>query len=200
MYPGVTLTGSGGTGGPYTWSATGLPAGLTIGAGTGTIAGTPTVNGTFSNVKIKITDGVGGNTTTTYTVTIVGTAVDHDRVAAERRHLVVVQRDPCGGGRNIALRLVVVRHLAARPVAQRGNGSDHGHPDDCRVVPRDLHRHRLGGRDGIEEPDDRHQPAGNGHRDRPDSRGQGFTGNVTITGTGFIAGGSLRSSRTRASP
>src|SRR5207248_2155400 len=43
----VTLTGSGGTGAPYTFSATGLPDGLSISAG-GTIAGTPTVSGSFA--------------------------------------------------------------------------------------------------------------------------------------------------------
>jgi DNA/RNA endonuclease G (NUC1) len=42
----VTLTGTGGTGSPYTFSATGLPSGLMISAG-GTISGTPTVSGTF---------------------------------------------------------------------------------------------------------------------------------------------------------
>lgn len=45
--PPVTMTGSGGAGGPYTFSATGLPTGLTISSG-GIISGTPTVNGTFS--------------------------------------------------------------------------------------------------------------------------------------------------------
>src|SRR5262249_51266798 len=38
----VTMAGSGGAGGPYSFSATGLPAGLTM-AGDGTISGTPTV-------------------------------------------------------------------------------------------------------------------------------------------------------------
>lgn len=42
----VTLSGTGGTGGPYTFSATGLPTGLMMSTG-GTISGTPTVNGTF---------------------------------------------------------------------------------------------------------------------------------------------------------
>jgi hypothetical protein len=42
----VTMVGSSGAGGPYTFSATGLPTALTISSG-GTISGTPTVNGTF---------------------------------------------------------------------------------------------------------------------------------------------------------
>src|SRR5438067_3934437 len=50
----VTMTGSGGAGGPYTFSATGLPAGLTMSTG-GTISGTPTVNGTF-NYTVTVKD------------------------------------------------------------------------------------------------------------------------------------------------
>ena len=43
----VTMIGVGGTGAPYTFSATGLPAGISMSTG-GTISGTPTVSGTFS--------------------------------------------------------------------------------------------------------------------------------------------------------
>ena len=42
-----TLSASGGTA-PYTWSASGLPAGVTIGATTGTVSGTPTTAGTYT--------------------------------------------------------------------------------------------------------------------------------------------------------
>lgn len=53
----VTMTASGGSGAPYTFSATGLPAGLSM-ASDGTISGTPTVSGTFSyTVTIKDKDG-----------------------------------------------------------------------------------------------------------------------------------------------
>ena len=48
------MAGSGGTGGPYHFSATGLPAGVTI-ASNGTISGTPTVSGTF-NYTVTVTD------------------------------------------------------------------------------------------------------------------------------------------------
>src|ERR1017187_6785291 len=54
----VTLTASGGAGGPYTFTATGLPAGLSIST-SGTISGTPTVSGTFP-YTVTITD-VNGN-------------------------------------------------------------------------------------------------------------------------------------------
>ena len=42
----VTMTGSGGAGGPYAFSASGLPTGLTM-SPNGTISGTPEENGTF---------------------------------------------------------------------------------------------------------------------------------------------------------
>ena len=50
----TTLTGSGGVT-PYTWSAAGLPAGLTINTATGTISGTPSATGT-STVTVTLTD------------------------------------------------------------------------------------------------------------------------------------------------
>lgn len=59
---------------PYTWSATGLPAGLSIASATGTVSGTPTTAGT-SQVTITATDAAGkkGSTGFTWTVTTPGT-------------------------------------------------------------------------------------------------------------------------------
>jgi uncharacterized repeat protein (TIGR01451 family) len=53
----VTMVGSGGVGGPYTFSATGLPAGLIV-SSSGTISGTPTVSGTFS-YTVTVKDSAG---------------------------------------------------------------------------------------------------------------------------------------------
>ncbi len=64
----VTMTGSGGAGGPYTFSATGLPAGLTM-ASNGTISGTPTVTGTF-NYTVTVTDSAGNKGTLNCSVTV----------------------------------------------------------------------------------------------------------------------------------
>jgi len=74
----VTLnsSASGGTA-PYSWVATGLPAGLSINAGTGQITGTPTTAGT-SSVTLTVTDSAtpprSGSTTFSWTVNPAGGA------------------------------------------------------------------------------------------------------------------------------
>ena len=58
-YTSLGFTAAGGTA-PITWSATGLPSGLTINSSTGIISGIPTASGTSSNVIVTATDaGVG---------------------------------------------------------------------------------------------------------------------------------------------
>ena len=64
----VTLTASGGAGGPYSFSASNLPAGLALSSG-GTISGTPTVSGTF-NYTVTIKDSAGTAGTLNCSVTI----------------------------------------------------------------------------------------------------------------------------------
>ena len=54
---------------PYSWSATGLPAGLSIASGTGVISGTPTASGT-STVGVTLTDAAGGTDTQSLSLTI----------------------------------------------------------------------------------------------------------------------------------
>jgi hypothetical protein len=64
----VTMVGSGGCGGPYTFSATGLPAGVTM-SSSGTISGTPTVSGTF-NYTVTVKDSCGNTGTANCSVTV----------------------------------------------------------------------------------------------------------------------------------
>ena len=77
-YPSTTFTASGGTNTGFTWSWTAaggstLPAGLSIGAASGAITGTPT-NATsasvVSSVVVTATDSIGNQGTTTISVTI----------------------------------------------------------------------------------------------------------------------------------
>jgi subtilisin family serine protease len=64
----LQLSASGGTA-PYTWSATGLPTGLSIGASTGLVTGTATVAGTY-NVTVTATAAAGGSGSTSFTWTV----------------------------------------------------------------------------------------------------------------------------------
>jgi Tfp pilus assembly protein PilW len=64
----TTMSGSGGLT-PYTWSATGLPTGLSIDPSTGSITGTPTVVGS-STVVVTLTDSKGVQDTQSFGVTI----------------------------------------------------------------------------------------------------------------------------------
>ena len=64
----LQMQASGGTT-PYTWSASGLPAGLSIGSSTGLISGSPTTSGT-SNVTVTVTDAASRTGTANFTWTI----------------------------------------------------------------------------------------------------------------------------------
>ncbi|MEV0397464.1 trypsin-like serine protease [Polymorphospora rubra] len=64
----ATHSASGGTA-PYTWTATGLPAGLSISSTTGTVTGTPTTAGSYS-VTVTATAAAGGSGSTSYTWTV----------------------------------------------------------------------------------------------------------------------------------
>jgi hypothetical protein len=66
-----TLSASGGTS-PYTWSATGLPPGVTIGSSTGTVSGTPTTAGTYNVTATATGSGGSGSGSATFTFTVSG--------------------------------------------------------------------------------------------------------------------------------
>ena len=69
----LTVSATGGTT-PYTWSATGLPAGLSIASGSGVVSGTPTTAGT-SSVTVSAKDSTGRTSAGTTFAWTVGTAV-----------------------------------------------------------------------------------------------------------------------------
>ena len=81
-----TLTASGGTG-PYTWSVSSgsLPAGITLGSATGTLAGTPTAAGT-SHFTVQVTDADGQSATE-------ATFAGHHRRSRAELRWAVLRRD-----------------------------------------------------------------------------------------------------------
>ncbi|MGN7989197.1 putative Ig domain-containing protein [Pedobacter sp. 22226] len=70
VYTPQTIPSATGGSTPYTYSATGLPPGLTFDPATRTITGTPTQSGTFT-VPVTVTDADGKTTTSNYTINIV---------------------------------------------------------------------------------------------------------------------------------
>jgi hypothetical protein len=64
----TTLMATGGTP-PYTWSASGLPAGLAVSPTKGTISGTPTAGGNLT-VTVQVTDSVGATASQAINLTI----------------------------------------------------------------------------------------------------------------------------------
>jgi hypothetical protein len=63
------LAGTGGVS-PYTWSATGLPAGLSMSPTTGTISGTPTGASGSANVAVTLTDAVASSIVKNLSLTV----------------------------------------------------------------------------------------------------------------------------------
>jgi hypothetical protein len=68
----LQMSASGGTA-PYSWTASGLPAGLSINSSTGLISGTPTTAGTYSTtVTAKDSTTATGSTSFTWTISSTG--------------------------------------------------------------------------------------------------------------------------------
>ncbi len=67
-YPATTLSPSGGTA-PYTWSATGLPAGLVLDPASALVSGTPTAAGT-ADVAVTVVDATGATSSAKYSLVV----------------------------------------------------------------------------------------------------------------------------------
>ncbi|HVV24075.1 MAG TPA: glycoside hydrolase family 3 C-terminal domain-containing protein, partial [Pseudonocardiaceae bacterium] len=90
---GLPITASDSASSPLTYSASGLPAGLSINASTGVISGAATTAGT-STVTVTATDGTGavGRTTFVWTVTVPSTTVTGPIVSGVSSSLCVDDR------------------------------------------------------------------------------------------------------------
>jgi hypothetical protein len=104
-------SGSGGRP-PYKWSATGIPAGLTLDAATGAIAGTPTTAGPAA-VKLTFTDSLGLTTT-----------LDVNLVVAAQLRVAKKALSAAKAGRAYAARLAVSGGV--RPLTWKASGAPTG--------------------------------------------------------------------------
>src|SRR5205807_9116512 len=63
---------------PYSWSATGLPAGLSLNSGTGQIAGTPSTAGNYTvTASVRDVETSPASASRTFSLSIAGTTVSH---------------------------------------------------------------------------------------------------------------------------
>ncbi|MFN8023531.1 MAG: collagen-binding domain-containing protein [Acidimicrobiales bacterium] len=89
-YAAVTYTASGGLS-PYSWSATGLPTGMTF-SSAGVLSGTPTSTGDYAIVA-TVSDSGGGTATRTIVLTVAPSAAASNPFAAAQRFQILTSGD-----------------------------------------------------------------------------------------------------------
>jgi Tfp pilus assembly protein PilE len=86
------VTACGGSGTPWSYSATGLPPGLSIDPSTGAVNGTPTKSGTWGNVVFSVSDKIGGTASSSPQTITIDTSPKMNAASA------VCGSDPLGPG------------------------------------------------------------------------------------------------------
>ena len=110
--PTLTFTASGGAP-ALSWSATGLPTGITLNSGSGVLSGIPTVSGTF-NVDVLVTDGNGRTDAESYTlvvnepIAITTTELPNGREKASYSETIIYS----GGTQDVTFGMVITPTLA----------------------------------------------------------------------------------------
>ena len=140
----ATVLATGGTT-PYSWSATGLPAGLNLNTATGVLSGTPTRAGTFT-VTVKAADSSKptGKVSATLTLTVNPKLAVAAGALPGRDCRTSVRSQPFGDRR--CRPVYVGRHLGKPPRRadpEPQHRSHHRDADRCRQQPGRHHRDRL---------------------------------------------------------
>ena len=158
----TTLAVSGGSS-PYSWGATGLPAGLSLNSSTGAITGTPTGTPGTATVAVTLSDAVGATASKNLSLTVVAGPTITTSSLPERRENCSIQHDARGFGRHDAVFLV--GDGSPDGVVDRGeHGSDLGQSDrDGRNLDGGCDADRRGRRHGDREPLARGECAADDH-------------------------------------
>ena len=138
----VTMTASGGTGTGYTFSATGLPAGLTM-SSSGTISGTPTVSGTFP-YTVTVTDSAGNKGTFNCSVTVLPPVSATCVVINAVQGVAITPVTMTATGGTGTGYTFAATGLPSQGLTMSSSGTISRHPNGLRHLPLHRDRHRFG--------------------------------------------------------